>query len=39
MLQLKEEFENDPEFLADYVAKKERNGGGPAAPEMQATPA
>jgi len=36
---LKEEFENDPDFLADYAVSKQRNAGGPAAPEQQAAPA
>lgn len=35
--QLKEEFENDPDFLKDYSVHKEK--GGPAAPEAQAAPA
>lgn len=35
-IQLKEEFENDPEFLEDYVVSKQRNAGGPAAPDAQA---
>ncbi|KAF7845940.1 hypothetical protein BT93_L5891 [Corymbia citriodora subsp. variegata] len=34
--QLKEEFENDPDFLKDYVAGPK---GGPAAAEQQAQPA
>ena len=38
-MQLKEEFENDPDFLADYMVSKQRNAGGPAAPEAQAAPA
>lgn len=29
---LKEEFENDPEFLDEYVVNKQRNAGGPGAP-------
>lgn len=37
--QLKEEFENDPDFLADYVVSNKRNAGGPAGPEAQAAPA
>ncbi|KAF4553581.1 Glutaredoxin-like protein 2 [Elsinoe fawcettii] len=36
---LKEEFENDPDFLAEYVVSRQRNTGGPAAPEQQAAPA
>ncbi|KAF2225399.1 thioredoxin-like protein [Elsinoe ampelina] len=36
---LKEEFENDPDFLSDYMVSRQRNTGGPAAPEQQATPA
>ncbi|PNS18179.1 Monothiol glutaredoxin-4 [Sphaceloma murrayae] len=36
---LKEEFENDPDFLADYVVSRQRNTGGPAAPDQQAAPA
>ncbi|GAB7342698.1 hypothetical protein MBLNU457_g0850t1 [Dothideomycetes sp. NU457] len=36
---LKEEFENDPDFLADYVVSNKRNAGGPAGPEAQAAPA
>lgn len=35
---LKEEFANDPDFLADYAVSKQRNTGGPAAPEQQAAP-
>ncbi|QIW96960.1 hypothetical protein AMS68_002478 [Peltaster fructicola] len=35
---LKEEFENDPEFLKDYTVSGQRNAGGPAAPEKQAQP-
>ena len=38
-LQLKEEFENDPQFLEDYMVSKQRNAGGPAAPDAQARPA
>jgi hypothetical protein len=37
--QLKEEFENDPQFLEDYMVSKQRNAGGPAAPDAQAQPA
>ncbi|OQO04126.1 hypothetical protein B0A48_10735 [Cryoendolithus antarcticus] len=33
---LKEEFENDDEFLKDYMVSSQRNTGGPAAPEAQA---
>ncbi|KAL2352275.1 monothiol glutaredoxin-4 [Cryomyces antarcticus] len=36
---VKEEFENDDDFLADYKAGERRNAGGPAAPQKQATPA
>ena len=36
-LQLKEEFENDPEFLKDYQVQNKK--GGPAAAEAQAQPA
>jgi hypothetical protein len=36
--QLKEEFENDDEFLQDYMVSKQRNAGGPAAPDAQAQP-
>jgi Grx4 family monothiol glutaredoxin len=36
---LKEEFENDDEFLSDYMVSKQRNAGGPAAPDAQAHPA
>ncbi|KAF2836467.1 monothiol glutaredoxin-like protein-4 [Patellaria atrata CBS 101060] len=33
---VKEEFENDPDFLKDYsVSAKRNDGGGPAAPEAQ----
>ncbi|KAF2806109.1 monothiol glutaredoxin-like protein-4 [Mytilinidion resinicola] len=33
---VKEEFENDPDFLAEYTVSKQRNTGGPAAPQAQA---
>ncbi|OCK80972.1 glutaredoxin [Lepidopterella palustris CBS 459.81] len=35
---VKEEFENDPEFLREYSVNSQRNTGGPAAPEAQAQP-
>lgn len=35
---VKEEFENDPEFLNDYSVSSQRNAGGPAAPAAQAQP-
>ncbi|KAF2237993.1 monothiol glutaredoxin-like protein-4 [Viridothelium virens] len=36
---VKEEIENDPDFLKQYAVSTERNSGGPAAPEAQAQPA
>jgi hypothetical protein len=36
--QVKEEYENDPDFLAEYTISKQRNTGGPAAPDAQAQP-
>ncbi|GAB7352710.1 hypothetical protein MBLNU459_g3066t1 [Dothideomycetes sp. NU459] len=36
---LKEEFENDPDFLTDYMVSTQKNSGGPAAAEQQAAPA
>ncbi|KAJ9669201.1 glutaredoxin [Coniosporium apollinis] len=36
---LKEEFENDPDFLKDYSVSSQRNSGGPAAPQQQANAA
>ncbi|TKX22425.1 monothiol glutaredoxin-like protein [Elsinoe australis] len=36
---LKEEFENDPDFLEEYTVSRQRNAGGPAAPDQQAAPA
>ena len=33
---LKEEFENDPDFLKDYSVHAQSKTGGPAAPQMQA---
>ncbi|KAJ9648326.1 glutaredoxin [Coniosporium tulheliwenetii] len=36
---LKEEFENDPDFLKDYSVSSQRNFGGPAAPQQQANAA
>lgn len=35
---VKEEFENDPDFLNDYSVSSQRNTGGPAASEAQAQP-
>jgi len=37
--QLKEEFENDDEFLKDYIVRGQGQKGGPAAPGQQAQPA
>lgn len=37
--QLKEEFENDADFLKDYAVSSQRNAGGPAGAEAQAQPA
>ncbi|KAI9686304.1 MAG: monothiol glutaredoxin grx4 [Bogoriella megaspora] len=35
---VKEEIENDPDFLKSYSVSAERNTGGPAAPQAQAQP-